>query len=216
MKKLFKAIHDKDLETVRALLEADPALIACVAKQPPKKDDGQSPLQVALKSGALRIAEELLDRGADVNFMEDPACCNAWRAPALHDAINAAVMCSRWNTNGPDGLKVFSTQKRADKAYEILSRMIRLGADVNAPDSYGNSPLWRFCMQATQILPAYDRAAQALKSDRLLTPELQGDLARIILLLKDSGADLDYVAPNTGKSPRDFYARGPVADLLAL
>ncbi len=216
MKKLFKAIHDKDLATVRALLEADPALVRCVAKQPPKKDDGQSPLQVALKSGALRIADYLLDMGADVNFMEDPACCNAWRAPVLHDAINAAVMCSRWNTNGPEGLKVFSTQKRADMAYAILARMIRRGADVNAKDSYGNSPIWRFCLQAAQILPAYDRAAHALKNDRVLTEELQADLARIFLLLKDSGADLDYAAPNAGKSPRDFYAEGPVADLLAL
>ncbi len=99
MKKLFQAIRQGDLAAVGALLEKKPELITCTAKQPPKKDDGQSPLQVALKCGQLAIAELLLDRNADVNFIESPDCCNEWRAPVLHDAINAAIMKSRWNVN---------------------------------------------------------------------------------------------------------------------
>lgn len=59
----------------------------CTAKQPPKKDDGQSPLQVALKNGAFDIADYLIDQGADLNFIEDASCCNEWRAPVLHDAF---------------------------------------------------------------------------------------------------------------------------------
>ena len=51
MKKLFKAIRNNDLDTVRQLIEKKPELVNCTAKQPPKKDDGQSPLQVALKTG---------------------------------------------------------------------------------------------------------------------------------------------------------------------
>ena len=97
MKKLFQAIRKGDLHAVRELLDKKPELIACTAKQPPKKDDGQSPLQVALKTGQLAIAELLLDRNADVCFIESPDCCNAWCAPVIHDAINAAVMLSRWN-----------------------------------------------------------------------------------------------------------------------
>lgn len=38
-----------------------PDLVNCVAKQPPKKDDGQSSLQVALKTGAFDIADYLID-----------------------------------------------------------------------------------------------------------------------------------------------------------
>ncbi|MCT4595158.1 MAG: ankyrin repeat domain-containing protein [Anaeromicrobium sp.] len=37
---------------------------------PPKKDDGQSPLQVALKTGNFQIADFLIDNGANLNFME--------------------------------------------------------------------------------------------------------------------------------------------------
>ena len=44
MKKLFTAIRSSDFEMVRLIIEKKPELVNCVAKQPPKKDDGQSPL----------------------------------------------------------------------------------------------------------------------------------------------------------------------------
>ena len=144
MKKLFTAIRASNLEMVRQVIEKKPALVNCVAKQPPKKDDGQSPLQVALKTGNIAIANYLLDRGADVNFIEDESCCNAWRTPVLHDAINCAVMCCRWNTNDKYmGFRVFSTKERAVEALNVLKRMLDMGADVNALDSYGNSGMNR-------------------------------------------------------------------------
>ncbi len=131
MKKLFVAIRKGELETVRELLEKKPELVACTAKQPPKQDDGQSPLQVAIKSGQFEIANMLLDGGADVNFMESPDCCNPWRMPALHDAIRAAVMSCRWNTND----KALGLQARHTREEAGLSRIFTLlfaqGADLD-------------------------------------------------------------------------------------
>ena len=49
MKKLFTAIQKNDITTVKALLDKLPELISCTLKGTPKKYDGQSPLQVALK-----------------------------------------------------------------------------------------------------------------------------------------------------------------------
>ena len=66
MKKLFTAIRQGKLDEVAAILDKKPELIACLAKAPPKKDDGQSPLMVAIKSDHLEAAHLLLDRGADV------------------------------------------------------------------------------------------------------------------------------------------------------
>ena len=71
MKKLFTAIKKHDLDTVKKILEDKPSLISCTAKAPPKSDDGKSLLQVAIKDGTAEIADYLLDRGADVDFMED-------------------------------------------------------------------------------------------------------------------------------------------------
>ena len=130
MKKLFKAIKNDDLVTIQEILSKRPELISCTAKKPPKADDGQSLLQVALKKGNIRIANYLLEAGADVNFMESPLCENEWRTPVIHDAINAAIMTSRWNTN-TFGFKVFSTKEKADESYALLKRMLELGADPN-------------------------------------------------------------------------------------
>lgn len=190
MKKLFTAIRKSDIDTVKDILKKSPDLISCVSTGAPKKDEGQSPLQVALKASSTDVLHYLLDAGADINFIESPNCGNPWRAPVIHDAINRAIMCSRWNVKRPDGLEVFNTKKDADEAFEILKRIVSLGADINAKDSFGNACLDRACLQARQILPAKD------SDDRILTEELTFDMTRIFKLLISNGADLNYIKPN--------------------
>ena len=219
MKKLFLAIHKKDLKSVKEIIEKDPQLVNCVAKQPPKKDDGQSPLQVACKTGHIEIANYLIDMGANVNFMESKDCCNEWRTPILHDAINCAVMCSRWNTNHQNLdstriLSVYSNPERAEAAYQLLKKIIDKGADINALDSYGNSCLDRYCLQACQILPAFDHSTGEVCDNCEFTKELHEDLKRILILLKESGADITYVSPNTGKALMDFYHPKQIISIL--
>lgn len=63
MKKLFVCIRQGKVDEVAAILDKKPDLISCLAKAPPKKDDGQSPLMVAIKSDNLEVAHLLLDRG---------------------------------------------------------------------------------------------------------------------------------------------------------
>lgn len=218
MKKLFQAIRKSDIDTVKQLLEKKPELISCTAKQPPQKDDGQSPLQVALKTGNFEIANHLLDLGADVNFMESDSCCNEWRAPVIHDAIVASVRCSRWNVNSSiyGGIKVFSTKERADEAFHTLERIINLGADVNAKDSHGISCLWRFCGEARQILPTYNHVEQRLLENRIFTPEVKEDLSRIYCILLKNGMDLNYIAPSFNRGAKEMYEKEPVGYFLNL
>ena len=216
MKKLFRAIRNRDLETVHYIIDNRPELVNCRAKQPPKKDDGQSPLQIALKTGNTAIAEYLLDMGADVNFIEDESCCNQWRVPVIHHAINCAVMLSRWNTNDSlSGFVVHSTEEEAMESLHLLKRMIAAGADVNALDSYGNSGLSRFVSQASQILPAYNYKEHKESDNRIFTKELHEDLKSILQALRDAGADIEYAAPNIKASIRDFYQEGAIAILLS-
>lgn len=51
MKKIFSAIRKHENDYVKDLLKRKPELVFCTAKALPKKDDGQSPLQVSLKTG---------------------------------------------------------------------------------------------------------------------------------------------------------------------
>jgi hypothetical protein len=210
MKKLFNSIRKNDLSAVEALLLKNPSIISEVSHGAPKKDDGQSPLQVALKAASSEMVNLLLHYGADVNFMEDEDSANDWRAPALHDAINRAVMCSRWNNVGINGFEVMSTEKESNEAFEILEKMIKLGADVNGKDSYGNACLDRACLQARQILPRNKE-----DDSRILTLELHKDIARIFDLLISSGADMEYIAPNAfGKTYAESYGNEIVGFFL--
>ena len=124
-------------------------------------------------------------------------------------------MTSRWNTNSKEsGLKVFSTKQKAEKAYNILDKLIFKGANLNALDSFGNSALWRFCLQANQILPTYDRTNNCERTDRIFTKELHEDLLKILKLLKKSGADFSYVSPTCNATVLDFYKAGSLHELL--
>jgi hypothetical protein len=59
----------------------------------------------------------------------------------------------------------------------------------------------RACLQARQILP------RSNSDDRVLTPELREDLTRIFDLLKQAGANMDYIAPHAfGKTYAEQYA----------
>ena len=213
MKKLFTAIRKGDIDTVKALIEKDNSLVFCVAKQPPKSDDGQSPLQVALKTGMLEIASYLLDMGADVNFMEDANCVNMWRTPVVFDAINCAIMNCRFNVVRENEIEVFSTKENAEKAFMILDRMIKMGANTNATDSLNNNSMFRACSQAKQILPRYDYSTKTLWNDRKITIELKQDLSRIFNLLINSGVDVSY-KNQSGKTVFELFENEPVLDFI--
>ena len=209
MKKLFTAIQKNDITTVKALLDKLPELISCTLKGTPKKYDGQSPLQVALKDSSTEMIELLLEYHPEVNFIEDEPCANTWRAPVIHDAINRAIMYSRWNVNRPDGLEVENTKEEADAAFAILKKLISLGADVNAKDSFGNACIDRACLQARQILPIKG------SNERILTAELRSDISRIFDLLIGSGADMYYITPNAwGKTYIEQYGNETVGEFL--
>ena len=125
MKKLFTAIQKNDIVTVKALLDKSSNLISCTLKGAPKKYDGQSPLQVALKTSSTELIDLLLTYHPDVNFIEDESCVNEWRAPVIHDAINRAIMFSRWNSKNINGqTEVYNTKEEADLAVEKIEYFV--------------------------------------------------------------------------------------------
>lgn len=216
MKKLFTAVRKGDLETLKAVLEKKPDLLHCTATPPPKKDAGQSLLQVAFKCGQMEIAEYLIDQGANVNFMEADDCGNEWRMPVIQDAINAAIMMSRWNTYTEQfGMEVFSTEQEADRSYALLERILEKGVDLNRTDSYGNSGICRAILQANQILPSVDMQTGELRKDRIYTEELEADLSRIFRLLIMHGADLEYMRSKFEQPVWDHFVNPLIKKLLA-
>ena len=138
----FHAIRDGDYQKVLALISSDKAYVYACNVSPPKKDDGQSGLQVAFKTGNFEIARLLIEEGADVNFIEKSEI-NEWTTPVLHDCVRAAI----FNT--------YTLQKDTimfQKSYSLLQLMLSRKADPNLLDSYGNSSLHRAIMDSRQMI----------------------------------------------------------------
>jgi ankyrin repeat protein len=171
MKVFFKAIADNDLAKVTELLDADKAYLTICNFTPPKKDDGQSGLQLAFKTGNLEIAQLLIERGADINFMET-STVNEWTAPVLHDCIRATIFFS---------YTMRKDTTRFDKAFSLLQMMLDQKANPNAVDSYGNNGLVRAVLDARQMInhPNVD-----LENEILLT-----QLRKVFQALIVAGAD---------------------------
>jgi hypothetical protein len=162
---------------------------------PPTKDAGQSPLQVAVKSGRrnkFAVANALLDRGADVNFRE-VSDNNTWHAPVLHDAIRAAVLST-----------VDADAEVHEAARALLMRMVALGADLHAEDSFGNVAITRFALDARQVLLPNDPSF----------PQRERLVHTVAGILLTGGADPDVVDTRLGTTVRQQFAAGPVGPLF--
>ncbi len=171
IKAFFRSISDGDLHTVSALITSDKAYLSLTNFSPPKKDDGQSPLQMAFKTGNFDIARLLIENGADVNFQEVSAI-NDWTAPVLHDAIRATI----FNT--------YTLQKdssKFNKAFSLLQLMLANKANPNATDSFGNNCLHRAILDARQMI---DNPGANI-SNGILLDQLRNVFAALI----NAGAD---------------------------
>ncbi len=172
MKKLFKAIRQRNLEEVKAIIEKKPALVNCVATPPPKKDNGQSPLQVAIKIGAVEVVYYLIESGADVNFMEAEDDDPGLRCPVLHDAIRMVMMSLCY--------KKFD---ESDQGLKIVEELLKRGADPNKKASNGFDALNMTISDAEYVLD------NDIYSDSWEKAEQQ--LVKLFDLLIQYGADFN-------------------------
>lgn len=166
---------------IKRILEKHPEAVNEAAGPRPKKDHGQSPLQVAFKTGRLEIAEVLMDHGADVNFME---------APVLFDAISCAI----------DSL-CYKAFEISENAIPRLERMLQEGADVNRKASHGTSAIGWTVWRAKYIIesPTVYQDSQEM---------VRKQAARILDLLIRYGADFNAWAGDrelSSRTNRDFY-----------
>lgn len=218
MQALFKEIIDGDVEKVAERVEQDPGVVGLTATAPPKKYGGQSPLQVALRSGRFAIASLLVEHGADVDFVDHDSP-NGWSAPVLHDAVVAAVMRSRWLRPGDRSAdspqwRLAQSQEQSDEAFGALELLLQKGADIDALDSYGNSVLGRAVVTARQILPKHRHNDPDWVDPKPLNDELVADLERVFAALYARGADPSKVDPHLEHPLDAFYGAEPVGRFL--
>lgn len=144
MNAMFKEIRHGDIEKIRVRIAKNSAVVNEIyTGTKPKKDIGQSPLQVAIKCGQFEIIDLLIENGADVDFMEDPALVppHSVCMSVLHDAIIGvfASLC----------YKQYEDSEQYEKLIKIL---LENGANPNRKTSSGVLPIGAVVNQAEIIL----------------------------------------------------------------
>jgi len=178
IKTFFKAVLDGDTNKVSELLEKNKEYLTICNVAPPKKVDGQSGLQVAFKTGNFEVAKLLIEKGANINFMETSEI-NEWTAPVLHDCIRATIFNS---------YTLQRDTKQFDKAFNLLQLMLSKGANPKSIDSYGNNCLHRALMDARQM---FDNPSTDL-TNNILIQQLQSVFTQLI----NAGADIKHGSDN--------------------
>lgn len=186
IKNYFQAIRAGDVQKVNELVAGNREYLSATNFAPPKKDDGQSGLQVAFKTGQFAIAEFLIHEGADVNFIEE-SIVNDWRAPVLHDCIRATIFNTYTLERNPSPFQVASS---------LLQLMLEKGADPNATDSYGNTCLNRAILDARQMI---DHPQADLGNGILLE-----QLRKVFQMLIKAGADVRLSSENRPSAEDDL------------
>ena len=187
MKKLFTMIRRGNLEEVAAILDKKPDLISCLAKAPPKKDDGQSPLMVAIKSDNLEVAHLLLDRGADVNFADaiNPYGSN-FGAPIWYDAIVQCFMRAG-HTVGPG-------PERSKGYFLLLRRLLDMGMDPNPKTSHGLTA-WQHALEQYDEFAHSSFPSYCVETAKEENQRLREMLKAVLDELLKHGADIHGFRP---------------------
>ena len=215
MQKTFQLLRRGDIEGVRQILDKKPEEVNAVSGDKPKRDQGQSLLQVAIKSGHLDIADLLIDRGADLNFIEEPTELNPFCQPVIQTAGGRAVfdcrrMIKRWNGQ----YEMYSSKEKADQSFKVFKKMLELGADISQKDSHGGTLLQNILRETKEVLPSYYWKTKETSDNVLITDELRHDLNRIYDLLIRYGVTADEIAVYQNIPLKELYQDSPTMEFL--
>ena len=215
MQKTFQLLRRGDLEAVRQILDKKPEEVNAVSGDKPKRDQGQSLLQVAIKSGHLDIADLLIDRGADLNFIEESTELNPFCQPVIQTAGGRAVfdcrrMIKRWNGQ----YEMYSSREKADQSFKVFEKMLELGADITQKDSRGGTLLQNILIETKEVLPSYYWKTKETSDNVLITDELRHDLNRIYDLLIRYGVTADEIAVYQNIPLKELYQDSPTMEFL--
>lgn len=192
MNVMFKEIRHGEIEKIQMRIEKNPNVVNEIyTGTKPKKDIGQSPLQVAIKCGEFEIIDLLLDNGADPDFMENRAdqpadTENYYFMPmsVLHDAIM-----------GVFGSLPYGEFERSANYVKIIARLLEMGADPNKesfPHPKTNKttlPLQTLITQTNAVL--YQFKNRESEWDIKKYDAAQTHLFEILDLMKKYGVDFD-------------------------
>jgi ankyrin repeat protein len=107
MKKLFQSINKRDFLAVKNLIEKKPELVNCKSIGYIKRDEGQTPLRVAIKNSCYEMVELMINNGADINFYTKEDNMSIIHQ-AVYTALRRSIPSCLYEGTFEDALKIFN------------------------------------------------------------------------------------------------------------
>lgn len=132
---LFNAIRSGDLETARALVEAEPGLASAAG------NDGMTPLMISTYMGNTRMVELLLASGATLDIF---AAAALGKANALRELLDTdPTMVSLYSPDGWTALHLAAHFGQAEAARVLIER--GASTTLRSRNPLDNEPLHAAC-----------------------------------------------------------------------
>lgn len=182
MNTLFKDIRHHDIDKIQTAINKHPSIVnEPFDGKAPKKDIGQSPLQVAIKCGHFDIIDILLAHRANVNFIENPDVVppHSTCMPVLHDAIIGAM----------DSL-LYEKYEDSKNYVQCIKKLLEKGADPNKETICKESYIYMPPV-GTLVAHAQENLSRYADTDRTAYDISKKCLFEILNLLKAYGADFE-------------------------
>jgi ankyrin repeat protein len=199
-----------------------------------KREMYQSPLALAARYDYTDVVRVLLEHGAEVDsedYLGNTPLITAirWgRAKPAQVLIAAGADVKRVpyspDNNANTQLHMVITSERFDPGHKLplIGRMIDAGADVNTPNTVGDTPLLTAVRYGTDHYYALIGVKGEANKDVLQVTRWPvqhklppADIAAIIRMLRAAGADI-HAHDRDGKLARELAAEAGLADLAAL
>jgi ankyrin repeat protein len=194
---IHEAARKGDANKIKALLQADPKLVA------DRDKNGDTPLHVACLHGQLAAAQVLIDAGADVNAKNNYGTFTPGDLWGVFSSNNHQDPVSLLTVHGVDtrdmknGYTPLHLCLFASRHKELLQLLVSKGADVNAQAASGATPLFFAVLrdQPDDVKFLIDKGANVNAADAygdtILDAALHLQYGSMIQILVDRGADVN-------------------------
>lgn len=125
-----------------------------------KNNEGQSPVNEAVRGNSAKVVSLLIENGADIHVKDNEGNSLAYYLVNSYNPRDAKNFDEKWEVLAKNGLKFNQIQSNSNSLYhlavengniDLLKKVASVGIDINTKNSDGLTPLHKAVMSAKNM-----------------------------------------------------------------